>query len=227
MIKNIVPSAFRDRYRSAYLKANLGLKVIWGKLTRMVHRPTLPKCENGSVKLHLGCGSVSHPGYVNIDLYPHPHIHYVHSIDRLPMFRDNTVDLIYACHCLEHFPHGTVPAVLSEWHRVLKRDGVLRLSVPDFDLLLEMYARTGKEVGKNMEVMNMALMGGQDSPLNFHRSVFNMESLARLLTQVGFRVTRRWTPEALGSDSFDDWSQKALSVEGMKYPFSLNVEAIK
>jgi predicted SAM-dependent methyltransferase len=110
---------------------------------------------------------------------------------------------------------------------VLKRDGVLRLSVPDFDLLLEMYARTGKEVGKNMEVMNMALMGGQDSPLNFHRSVFNMESLARLLTQVGFRVTRRWTPEALGSDSFDDWSQKALSVEGMKYPFSLNVEAIK
>ena len=49
---------------------------------------------------------------------------------------DNSVDLIYACHLLEHFGRWEMHEVLQEWYRVLKTGGLLRLAVPDFSALI-------------------------------------------------------------------------------------------
>jgi predicted SAM-dependent methyltransferase len=55
------------------------------------------------MRLHLGCGNINYPDFINVDLMPASHVHYVRGINNLKPFKNNSVDLIYACHCLEHF----------------------------------------------------------------------------------------------------------------------------
>lgn len=173
--------------------------------------------------MHLGAGNVNHPSFINIDAIPASHIHYVRPIDDLSPFADNSVDLIYASHCLEHFSHLKVRDVLAEWYRVLKAGGVLRLSVPDFDLLLRIYEASGKDIDSILAV----LMGGQDYKYNFHLTSFNKRSLAELLANAGFRETREWQHGSTEITSIDDFSAFHLQVNGTSYPISLNLEAVK
>ena len=57
------------------------------------------------------------------------------------MFKDESATLVYACHVLEYFDRLEVVDVLREWHRVLAHGGVVRLAVPDFAALAEVYRR--------------------------------------------------------------------------------------
>ena len=57
------------------------------------------------------------------------------------MFEDNCADLIYSSHSLEYFDRVQAADVLSEWNRCLKVGGILRLAVPDFDKLIEVYKK--------------------------------------------------------------------------------------
>jgi len=84
------------------------------------------------MKLHLGCGKRYIPGFVHVDLADFPHIDYQHDVRTLPMFSDNSVDLIYACHVIEYFDRIEVLDVLHEWYRVLKPGGGAASSRPRF-----------------------------------------------------------------------------------------------
>ncbi|MBD2679137.1 MULTISPECIES: methyltransferase domain-containing protein [Nostoc] len=183
----------------------------------------LSAVETEKINLHLGCGFVIHPKFVNVDLLAAPHIHYQISIDKLSPFEDNSVNLIYASHCLEHFPHTKVPKVLSEWFRVLKKGGILRLSVPDFDLLLNIY----KKNGNNIDTILAILMGGQDYEHNFHMTTFTNSSAEKLLKRVGFKEIRQWQPNSCEMTTFNDYSVYQHFVAGKFYPVSLNIEAVK
>ena len=223
LVTRLLPQSFRDRYRSKWRDANLELKICWAKIGRSFVRPPFPILENSSINLHLGCGSVVHPKFVNVDLVPAPHVHYVRSIDDLSPFEDNTVSLIHASHCLEHFPHGKVKRVLKEWFRVLKKGGVLRLSVPNFDVLLDIY----NENARDINIILSILMGAQNYKYNFHKVVFTKSSLSSFLRDVGFKEIREWQPGSSGLANFDDWSARTFTVSGKPYQISLNIEAIK
>src|SRR2546421_23040 len=94
------------------------------------------------MKLHLGCGKRYIPGYVHIDAIDFPHVDHVATIDHLSFIEDNSVDVIYNCHVLEHFKRRDLSRVLQEWRRVLKPGGTLRTSVPNFAVVCEIYQRT-------------------------------------------------------------------------------------
>ncbi|MBW4518928.1 MAG: methyltransferase domain-containing protein [Scytolyngbya sp. HA4215-MV1] len=190
------------------------------KLSRQFVRPPFPQNTDNTINLHLGCGSIQHPKFINIDARPASHIHYVRPIDNLSPFKDNSVDLIYACHCLEHFSHTQTHRVLAEWYRVLKKDGILRISVPDFDLLLNIYA----DLKYDLEPVMGLMMGGQNYEFNFHKAVFNAKNLTNALLKVGFKEVQIWQPGKCEMTTFDDWSGRYL---GRKYPVSLNLEAMK
>jgi len=200
------------------------MRILLGKFFRLFWRPTLPRLPNGEVRLHLGCGKIDHPGFVNIDALARRHVHYVQEADRLGRFGDASVDLVYACHVLEHFSHLRVPEVLREWCRVLKPGGRLCLSVPDFDRIIHIY----QDTGRNMDNILNALMGGQEYPYNYHRVAFTKEYLNGLLLAAGFRRVAEWTPDdgGIGHD-VNDWSRRPLMVSGRPYPISLNLEAEK
>ena len=95
------------------------------------------------MKLHLGCWHRNIPDFINVDLCDMPHIHYKSSIDDLSMFENESAELIYSSHSFEYFDRFEAVNVIKEWHRVLKKGGTLRLAVPDFDKLIEVYQLTG------------------------------------------------------------------------------------
>jgi len=196
------------------------LQVNATKIGRQFVRPKLPKNADSTVNLHLGSGSINHPNFINIDARPASHIHYIRRIDLLSPFKDRSVDLIYACHCLEHFSHSDVDRILGEWYRVLKPGATIRLSVPDFDLILNIY----QDQQGDLAPITGLLMGGQDYTFNFHRTIFNRLSLETSLIKAGFEQVTPWQAGQCEMTTFNDWSGRLL---GGKYPVSLNLEATK
>jgi predicted SAM-dependent methyltransferase len=176
------------------------------------------------VKLHLGCGKRYIPKFIHVDLLDLPHINYQESVDNLSIFRDDTIDLIYACHVLEHFPRADVARVLAEWYRVLKPGGVLRLAVPGFEEIVAIYQKY-----HDMSQIIGPLMGGQDYQYNFHYVCFDYSSLARQLMEAGFRHAYRYDWRQTEHADVDDFSQAYIPHMDKDHglPVSLNVEAVK
>jgi hypothetical protein len=112
---------------------------------------------------------------------------------------------------------------VHEMARVLKPGGILRIAVPDFDLIVRLYSASGRD----LKVVAPALMGGQDYPYNFHYSVFNATFLTDLLQRGGFKVVRPWDPASASYHGFKDWSSGVVPWSGGEYPISLNLEGVK
>jgi predicted SAM-dependent methyltransferase len=107
--------------------------------------------------------------------------------------------------------------------RILKDGGVLRLSVPDFDRLIEVYIASDRDIS----TISHQLMGGQDHKFNIHYSVFNYKRLSILLDEVGFRKVMLWDPGNCQYHNFKDRASRKLKVNGKEHLISLNLEAIK
>jgi predicted SAM-dependent methyltransferase len=118
-------------------------------------------------KLHLGCGQKHIPGWFHVDALELDHVDHVGPVEELGFIPDNSVELIYACHVLEHFGRKTHYAPLAEWHRVLKPGGILRLSVPDFAAAARLYLSGTLERG--IEDVRGLVCGGAARPLRFSR----------------------------------------------------------
>jgi predicted SAM-dependent methyltransferase len=184
----------------------------------------LPRGPGDRVLLHIGCGEIDASGFINIDARPYPHVHIVaKNLYRLTMIPDEAADLVYMCHVLEHVSHRSVMETLREMRRLLKRGGVLRISVPDFDHVIALYRASGEQV----EAIEQPLMGGQEYPFNFHFAVFNRVRLEQLLRATGFDLVRAWDPRQCEFHDFDDWASRCVPWNGREFPISLNVEAVK
>ncbi|MBP8304043.1 MAG: methyltransferase domain-containing protein [Phycisphaerae bacterium] len=190
---------------------------------RLLVRPKVPTSRDGRVYVHLGCGDVAIPGFINVDIRAAPHVHYIHDVTDLSIFSEGYADLIYACHVLEHVRHTAVKHTLWEWRRVLKPGGILRLSVPDFDKIVLIY----ESCDKDLESILRPLMGGQNYSSNAHHAVFNEAYLIKRLQEVGFKHVRSWDPHEVFHRAFEDWACSPFVVHGQAYPISLNVEAVK
>ena len=155
---------------------------------------------------------------------PLAHVHIVtDDITSLPDFNNGTVDLVYMCHILEHIKRKDLKKVLSEMKRALKDGGILRLSVPDFDKLLEVYIASGKDIN----AVSRQLMGGQDHEYNIHYSVFNHHRLTELLKEVGFQKVVPWDPDNCQYHNFKDRASRKMKANGKEFMISLNLEAVK
>lgn len=176
------------------------------------------------MKLHLGCGKRYIPNFIHIDIVEYPHIDHVATIDNLSFLQDDCVDLIYNCHVLEHFKRRDVERVLQEWYRVLKPGGVLRISVPDFAALCEVYQRYGK-----LDLVIGAIFGRQDYLYNIHYNIFDLSALSDILQRSGFTNIRRYDWRVTEHCDIDDFSQAYIPHMDKEHGMliSLNVECDK
>ena len=124
---------------------------------------------DGRAALNLGCGTRMHRSWNNLDfslyilLSRHPTVANIlrklgvlsqERYDKLPgvapdaiywnlskgiPFEDDTFDIVYQAHVLEHFDKDVAPEILKECFRVLKRNGTLRVVVPDLAILINKY----------------------------------------------------------------------------------------
>lgn len=79
------------------------------------------------VSLNIGAGKTRIPGFHNIDISDKADISLDLSKDRLP-FEDDSVDLVFSYHCLEHVPDYLF--AISEIHRVLKHGSLFLVGLP-------------------------------------------------------------------------------------------------
>lgn len=182
------------------------------------------------MKLHLGCGKRYIPGFVHVDLDDYPHIDYKHDICSLPMFADDSADLIYSSHALEYFDRQEVQEVLREWHRVLRPSGILRVAVPDFEALIKVYAQYGdlnKILGPLYGRMVIRTLEGEK--VVYHKTVYDFESLKEVLKSVGFKNVHRYDWRKTIHKDYDDFSQAYIPHMDKDYGLliSLNVETEK
>lgn len=192
-------------------------------IKRLLVKPQLPQNPEGKIFINLGCGDIASPEFINVDVRPAPHVHYVCDVTDLSIFEDNWTDLVYACHILEHISHRELKKVLWEWRRILKPGGILRLSVPDFDKIVHIY----ESCSCNISSILGPLMGGQGYEHNAHCCVFNHKYLSDRFREVGFREIRQWDPGRVANHDFRDWANSDIVIEGRAFPVSLNLEAIK
>lgn len=176
------------------------------------------------MKLHLGCGKRFIPGYVHIDAVDYPHVDHVSTIDNLSFIGDDSVDVIYNCHVLEHFKRRDVVRVLREWCRVLRPGGILRSSVPDFAALVDIYRKYG-DIG----LVIGPIFGRQDYLYNIHYNVFDFSSLSRDLHDAGFVNVANYDWRDTDHADVDDFSQAYIPHMDNKSGIlvSLNVTAQK
>ncbi len=188
----------------------------------------ISNASNG-MQIHLGCGKRYIPGFVHIDLADFPHIDYRRRIDSLPMFDDETVDLIYCSHALEYFDRIEALLVLAEWYRVLRKGGLMRLAVPDFEALAKVY----NTHDHNLDLILGPLYGRMEiegnTELIYHKTIYDFESLKKTLEKAAFVDIRRFEWRDTVHKDFDDYSQAYIPHMDKENGIliSLNVEAKK
>lgn len=108
---------------------------------------------------------------------------------------DNSVELLYSCNMLEHLTKQETISFLSEVKRVLGKEGVFRIAVPDLEYCIRRYLET-KDADHFMgslsccieddtfaQRLKLAIFGARN-----HKWMYDKESLTALLVKNGFQI---------------------------------------
>lgn len=116
---------------------------------------------------------------------------------------DNTYNIIYISHVLEHIPWYLIPDVLKELYRILKPNGVIEVWVPDMDKIILGYLNPTvigldyfKHITKDIKdptvwfcYRTYCYSTDRDNieEGRFHKGCFNSRLLFRRLDEAGFK----------------------------------------
>lgn len=139
------------------------------------------------LRLHIGCGPNHLDGWINIDSVAYPGVDRVLDVSHGLPFED--VAFIFAEHFIEHLHYRDAVALLRECRRVLRDDGVLRLSTPNLDWVWASHYRrvlNDEEQVLASFALNRAFRGWG------HQFLYNAGTLTATLRAAGFAdVVRR------------------------------------
>ena len=149
------------------------------------------------LKIHFGCGKDYKVGWVNLDLGKGAD--YWVDVRNPLKIKTEKVSYIYSSHMIEHLEHHELLFHLQECFRLLKGGGVLRIGIPDFEMLIKGYGNAEvlnryKNVvsGSTFQIPDedicyMDLLNRAFYEFGQHKIVINFEKIKKLLTLVGFK----------------------------------------
>lgn len=175
--------------------------------------------------VNFGCGPFPLPGWINVDIARWPGVEIIWDLRHGLPFPDESCAAMFGEHVIEHMPKEDAEKLLRECHRVLQKDGVLRLSTPDAGLYLRSY------VGDGEFLRHPAFPEPMETPLDRinqmmrecgqHLWVYDTDSLLLTLRKAGFsRVTEQQFRQS------GHPRMKHIDSEGRAFE-SLYVEAMK
>lgn len=107
--------------------------------------------KNDFRMLNIGCGRCFDPKWINVDLDPvDKTITKLKFIDRLP-FDDCSMSVVYHSHLLEHLDKKSGELLIKECYRITKKGGVLRVVVPDLEMIAREYISSVDRVNNGDE----------------------------------------------------------------------------
>lgn len=95
--------------------------------------------------VNLGCGNRYSENWLNIDFVSADRSVTAHNLREGIPLPDDSVDLVYCSHLLEHFSKTEAPSFVAECLRVLRSGGVLRVVVPDLEGIAREYLKSLEE----------------------------------------------------------------------------------
>lgn len=104
---------------------------------------------------NIGAGSFTHPLWRNVDFsnswYKKNKVDINYNLMELkPLPIDSeSAEIIYTSHTLEHITEEAVDNILQEAFRVLKREGIIRITVPDINIYYNAYIKNDEEFYRN------------------------------------------------------------------------------
>lgn len=177
------------------------------------YRGQIPFGES-ELKLNIGAGDTVLPGYVRVDgrgllgqdvVQMSPYV----------FGNADSITEIYCSHLLEHFPRSQFPSILSNFYRMLKPGGTLRIAVPDFAWFVGQYSS-----GVGLGELLAPLFGGQNYDFNYHMNVFDRNTLHSFLLAAGFTTIEDWSSRAF-------FENLGCTPDFSSHPCSLNLLAKK
>lgn len=191
------------------------------------------------VKLHIGCGQIDFgKEWIHVDPDDHEHVDY-NEVTRLE-FNNNSVDLIYCSGILGYLDRQEAASALEEYHRVLKSSGILRIAVPNFESITELYTVNplslySKHQDKNYSLDDFLglLYGKKPSTTTpttsvYHKTIYDFDSLRSMLHNARFKNICLYDCNETEHANFDDHARYCIPTDkGKKILMSLNVECEK
>ncbi len=89
--------------------------------------------------LNLGCGNRFDPNWINIVFFAYDKCVIQHNLHLGIPFPDNSFEMVYHSHLLEHFLKQDAAKFLIECFRVLKPGEIIRIAVPDLEAITKLY----------------------------------------------------------------------------------------
>ena len=175
--------------------------------------------------INFGCGPFPLPGWINVDIARWPGVEIIWDLRRGLPFPDESCAALFGEHVIEHVAKEDAEKLLRECHRVLQKDGVLRLSTPDAGLYLRSYVGDGEflrhpafpePIETSLDRINLMMREyGQ------HLWVYDADSLFLTLRKAGFS---RVSQQQFGQSAHP--RMQDVDSEGRAFE-SLYVEAMK
>lgn len=219
-----LPGSIRRALRKRYLAQPEGLRAalqnvsnefqiarIVRKSAKQFHRLKGAR----DLRVQLGCGSQIKPGWINIDLVEKPanlngHTQFIRHDLRLGLpLDDNSASIIYSSHFFEHLEYKHSIRLLADCHRVLRPEGVFRISLPDLKSSFRAYLNSD---ATHFDLLDLNGVLPEVEPgtetlvdhLNFglyqhgdHKCLYDEEKIMTVLRRLGYRsvVQSSFKPE--------------------------------
>jgi predicted SAM-dependent methyltransferase len=199
-IKDIIPKSVKD-FRYAWINEMQRKKD--HKRNKIYIDGLLKKGE--SIKLEYGAGGRTMEGFTRVDRFDPAELLIDFVEDTMP-FPDNSVDVIYTAHFLEHirYPHP-MKEVLKDAFRILKPGGILSVCVPDARLYIDAYMNPDNyKDPREICVWEPAYF--YHSPIDYinyigyldngeHKILFEPANLMSILSEAGFSDVSEREPD--------------------------------
>jgi SAM-dependent methyltransferase len=203
------------------------------------------------MKLNLGCGSQFPDGWVNVDyslgarFTKIPFFRafnrqvklfdldwnekiYLHNLTKKFPWPDLSANIVYSSHTLEHLSKEDGRKFLAECHRVLCKNGIIRIVVPDLQHMAIEYIE-GRICADDFVEELGVLCGNTNNPLKDrlaplfqfpHKCMYDRTRLIAILNEIGFETAAR-SPfdsdiEAIELVELAGRTENAVIVEGRK-----------
>lgn len=139
-------------------------------------------------KLHLACGSNILGGWANIDLNKDREVIRLDLTKPLPI-ESGTIEYIFSEHFIEHITRDDALLLLRECHRVMKQEGVIRITTPNLQKLITEYSSGNLNEWENVgwAPKTSCQLINEGMRLWGHQFVYDEDELILLLKEAGFQ----------------------------------------
>ncbi|MBP9155083.1 MAG: methyltransferase domain-containing protein [Xanthomonadales bacterium] len=203
------------------------------------------------MKINLGCGSQIPDGWINVDyalgarLAKIPFFRvfnkkvklfnldwndkiFLHDLTNKFPWDNSSIDIVYSSHTLEHFTKEDGRSFLTECHRVLRKDGIIRIVVPSLRHEVDEYIEGRIPADDFVEKLGVLGASSNNTLKNKlspffqfpHKCMYDNSRLTEILNEIGFEASVR---NAFDSDiedirlvELEGRTENAVIVEGRK-----------